>query len=76
MFGHHTGGVGPSSACFFLFGKHLRIKSFNGVWGTGMNFPTKANGQLTKAIPIETSQSSQLSLTVDVNFPRNSIIIT
>jgi hypothetical protein len=32
--------------CFFLFGKHLRIKSFNGVWGTGMNFPTKANGQL------------------------------
>ena len=31
---------------------------------------------LTKAITTETSQSSQSSLTVDVNFPRNSIIIT
>jgi hypothetical protein len=31
---------------------------------------------LTKAITTETSQSSQFSLTVDVNFPRNSIIIT
>jgi hypothetical protein len=41
-----------------------------------MNFPTKAKGQLTKAITTETSQSSQFSLTVDVNFPRNSIIIT
>lgn len=30
---------------------------------------------LTKAMPIETSQSFQLSLTVEVNFPRNSTII-
>jgi len=31
---------------------------------------------LTKAITTETSQSSQSSLTVDVNLPRNSMIIT
>jgi hypothetical protein len=29
-------------------GQHLMIKSFNGVFGTGMNFPTKAKGQLHK----------------------------
>lgn len=31
---------------------------------------------LTKPIPIETSQSFQLSLTVEVNLPRNSMIKT
>lgn len=62
----------------FLLPQNFSTESLllRGVFGTGMNFPTRARGQLMTPMATHISHCFQFSFVVEANLPRNSTMIT